>query len=151
MSDLLHCLGKLFFTFRQVVLEDVITAEGQNQVLQDVNGSLSAKKEHMVLKKATLRSGSFDSSLHGLHFGSVLKLLVDHTRGCLIFSLLEQLARVDLHVTHFIDLVDFAVHWHFSHWVGQSKVGEELEVDELEETHVELSESAHHFVVDVEG
>ena len=50
-----------------------------------------------------------------------------------------------------LSCVDLSWYWIVSNWIRQSKVGEKFVVGESKQSHVELHEGAHYFVVNIEG
>lgn len=56
-----------------IILKHKITAKRKNQILKDVDWSLSAKHEFAVLKKFTLLFRLFVSLIQLLHFGCVFE------------------------------------------------------------------------------
>ena len=103
----------------------------------------------MLLEKSTLGLRRFQSFLDSLHFRCILEI-ASFTLFVLILTLLEELASAGLHMPHFICLVDLVAHRHLRKWVRQSKIRVQLKVDELEQSHVELSKRSHDLVVNVE-
>ena len=69
----------------------------------------------------------------------------------LFLALGNEFPYIGLHRAHDVRLVDVFLkrNLFLLQGIGESQVGEEFEVDEFEEGHVEFGEGSHHFVVDV--
>ena len=123
VRDALHDLGLLFVILRKIILADIVSTEGQNQVLQDVNRGLSAQKEDEFAQEFTLAFGSFHTLLHCSDFWRVLELVIDNI-VVLLSSLVEELASICLHLADLVRLEQLASHGEISlsHRVGQTQI-----------------------------
>ena len=70
--------GGCFVELVDLVLEDERTTMGEDDVLEDVYGSLSSQLEHAFLEQLLLLLLLVHSLIQLLHFGRVSKLSVNH-------------------------------------------------------------------------
>ena len=77
MGDSLHHFCLFLFIIRKVILQDKIATKRKNQVLKDVNWSLSTEQEHEVTQESALALGRLQTLFHLLHFWSILKLFIN--------------------------------------------------------------------------
>lgn len=114
-----------------VVLEHKSTTEGKDQILENVNGSFSAKHEVTILEKFPLFLWLILLYCQLLHLGRILKLMGILT----ITSISEQFTNMCLHLLNFGRV---KVHWCRRDWVEvlhgvlESNIWEQFVVDKFD-------------------
>lgn len=120
----------------------------QNNVLEDVYGSLTAKLEYAFFEEFLLFANSVHLLIEFLHFGGVGEGLIDD----IVLGGGEFIAGRLLEGSDTIAIIMRLIHkGNVSLRIRHAQVREQLEVDKAEQRDVELSEGAHDLKVDIKG